>query len=405
MKQSKTRELTASQQALIGLLAKSVFHADFTPAPDTDWAAVLEEAIHQTVFSQVYAAAKDQLPAELRAAHAKRFFQSVTKNLNVILAHESVHTLLTGNGIPYVILKGCASAEFYEEPTLRSMGDVDLYVRKEDMERVRQLLLAEGYTQEVEDHQNHWAFRRDRIDVEVHWAVTGVPTADNEVILDYLKDLIETASERSVGDAHMVLPDAFHHGLVMLLHMVSHMTAGGIGLRHLLDWLAFQNSLSEEDFLACFEAPLKRIRLWRFTQVLAAVGERYFGCTPRAYSAEVPEALTRSLVLDLFDAGNFGAKDANRLNESKLLRNNETRQIDGKTGLGHLLSFINQRARTAMPAAKKHPILLPAAWVKVLVKRRRDVKAGIQPKLHLKQTLDGAKARQSVYEQLRLFEE
>lgn len=405
MNQPKNRELSASQQTLIGLLAKSVFHADFMPEHDSDWAAVLEEAIHQTVFPQVYAAAKEDLPADLRAAHGKRFFQSISKNLNVILAHGEIHRLLTENGVPYVILKGCASAEFYEEPTLRTMGDVDLYIRKEDLERVRQLLLADGYVQEVEDHPNHWAFRRDRIDAEVHWAVTGVPTADNEIILDYLKGLMETASERTVGETLMVLPDAFHHGLVMLLHMVSHMTAGGIGLRHLLDWLVFQNSMSERDFLACFEEPLKRIRLWRFVQVLAAVGERYYGCMPRAFGADVPEALARSLVLDLFDAGNFGSKDANRLNESKLLRNNETRQIDGKTGLRHLLSFINQRARAAMPAAGKHPILLPVAWVKVLIKRRRDVKAGIQPKLRLKQTLDGAKARQSVYEQLRLFEE
>ena len=405
MNQTTIRELTPSQRALIGLLAKSVFHAEYEPEPETDWTAVLEEAIHQTVFPQVYAAAKDLLPAELRTAHGKRFFQTASKNLNVILAHGEVHRLLAGHGVPYVILKGCASAEFYEEPTLRVMGDVDLYIHREDLERVRELLLKDGYTQEVEDHQNHWAFRRDRIDVEVHWAVTGVPTADNEVILRYLEGLIETASERTVGGEAMVLPDALHHGLVMLLHMVSHMTAGGIGLRHLLDWLVFQNSLSEEAFLACFEEPLKRIRLWRFVQVLAAVGERYFSCEPRAYGAEVPEELARSLVLDLFDAGNFGSKDADRLNQSKLLRNNETRQIDGKTGLGHLLAFINQRARTAMPAAKKHPILLPAAWVKVLIKRRQDVKAGIQPKLHLKQTLEGAKARQSVYEQLRLFEE
>lgn len=399
------RELTPSQQALIGLLAKSVFHAGYTPEPETDWAAVLEEAIHQTVFPQVYAAAMDLLPAELRATRGKRFFQTASKNLNVILAHGDVHRLLAGNGIPYVILKGCASAEFYEDPSLRVMGDVDLYIHKEDLEKVRQLLLAEGYTQEVEDHPNHWAFRRDRIDVEVHWAVTGVPTADSGIILDYLSELLETASERTVGGEAMVLPDALRHGLVMLLHMVSHMTAGGIGLRHLLDWLVFQNSMSEAEFLACFAEPLKRIRLWRFAQVLAAVGERYFHCAPRAYSADVPEELARSLVLDLFDAGNFGTKDANRLNESKLLRDNETRQIDGKSGLRHILVFVNQRARAVMPAAQKHPILLPAAWVKVLAKRRRDVKAGIQPKLHWKQTLDGARARQTVYEQLRLFEE
>ena len=87
MNQPILRELSPSQKTLIGLLAKAVFHADYTPGSETDWTAVLEEAVEQTVFPQVFAAVREELPADLRKTYEKRFFQSVSKNLNVIHAH------------------------------------------------------------------------------------------------------------------------------------------------------------------------------------------------------------------------------------------------------------------------------------------------------------------------------
>ncbi len=405
MNQPLKRELTASEQVLLRLLGQSVFRSGARPEGEVDWPAVMRESIHQTVFPQVYAAARDGLSDSVRGVLEKRFFQAVTKNLNIIEAHHRIHTLFSGEGIPYTILKGCASASYYPEPSLRMMGDVDVYIRRPDLDRVRKLLLENGCTQQLKDHPNHWVFEMDGIEVEVHWAVTGVPTADNGRILELLSDLIETSSEQTVCERNMCLPDPFHHGLVMLLHMVSHMTAGGVGMRHLLDWLVFMFSMSREDFLRLFEQPLRQIRLWHFVKVLGAIGARYFSCPEWEDCRGIPEELTRDLILDLLNGGNFGNKDPDRLNQSKLLRDNETRRVDGGSGFGHAFSFLNQRARTVMPSAGKCPLLLPIAWVRVLIRRSRDVRAGKQPKLRLKKTIAGAKQRQSVYEQLRLFEE
>lgn len=405
MNQPLKCELTAAQQVLLRLLAHAVFQADAIPEGDADWPAVLRESIQQTVFPQVYAAAADVLPDAIRGALEKRYFQALTKNLNIIDAHHRIHTLLSGAGIPYTVLKGCASGAYYPEPSLRMMGDVDVYVRRTDLERVRQLLLENGCTQEITDHPNHWVFRMNGVEVEVHWAVTGVPAADDGTIAAFLSDLIETSSVRRVCEQEVCLPDDFHHGLVILLHTVSHMTAGGVGLRHLLDWLVFQFSMTEEVFLHLFEEPLRQIRLWRFVQVLGAVGARFFSCPAWESCAGIPEELTLDLILDLFEGGNFGNKNPDRLNQSKLLRNNETRQVKGGSGFGHAFAFLNQRAKALMPAAERHPILLPIAWIRVLIRRNRDVKTGKQPKLRLKKTITGAKQRQNVYEQLRLFEE
>ena len=97
-------------------------------------------------------------------------------------------------------------------------------------------------------------------------------------------------------------------------------------------------------------------------------------------------------------------KNADRLNQSKLLRDNESRQIDGRSGFSHALRFLNQRARTRFPAAKRCPLLLPVGWASVLLARARDIRAGRQSRLRLHSTLRGARSRERLYEQLHLFE-
>ena len=404
MLDDSSRTFDAVQTAVIRLLSAQVFGTNGSVQEPAAWKKIFKEAEQQSVFAQVYSAAEPGLPAELKQGYATRFYQHVANNLRVIHAHGQVHKLFAEAGIPYVVLKGCASARFYPDPQLRAMGDVDIYVHRADLEKTDGLLNQAGYTGIDKDHPNHWCYRKDGIELELHWAVTGVPGTGNQEILAYLENLIETGMPDSVQGQAMQLPDAFHHGIVILLHTVSHLTAGGVGLRHLLDWVVVQNSMPEETFCKLFRGPLSTIGLWQFARALTAVGVRYFSAPERAYCAGVSESLTAELLADILEGGNFGHKDRDRLNQSKLLRNIETRKVDGKSSLHQTIVFLNQRARAVMPVTEKAPVLLPAGWAKVLIKRARNVRTGKQPKLRLKRTIQGAKARRSVYEQLRLFE-
>ena len=48
-----------------------------------------------------------------------------------------------------------------------------------------------------------------------------------------------------VDNAYAV-PSDLHHGLILLLHNASHMTAGGIGLRHLCDWAVYMERMTDD---------------------------------------------------------------------------------------------------------------------------------------------------------------
>lgn len=61
-----------------------------------------------------------------------RFQKHYANTLHVIHAHHVVHQQLTESGIPDLVIKGRASAAFCPEPELRAMGDVDIFVKREN---------------------------------------------------------------------------------------------------------------------------------------------------------------------------------------------------------------------------------------------------------------------------------
>ena len=68
------------------------------------------------------------------------------------------------------------------------------------------------------------------------------------VVRSYLQDLLEKSHVAEELSFPVRVPSDFHHGLVMLLHLSSHLMGAGIGIRHLCDWALFLNSIEEKNF-------------------------------------------------------------------------------------------------------------------------------------------------------------
>lgn len=94
----------------------------------------------------------------------------IASNMQVSYEHTELHNLLTQNSIPYVILKGVASASYYPNPILRTMGDVDFLINSADFPRVASLLESIGFEKATEDDGEgiHIAFHRDDSTWEMH---------------------------------------------------------------------------------------------------------------------------------------------------------------------------------------------------------------------------------------------
>ena len=341
------------------------------PRISADIFAVLEEAKAQTVFTGVFPFFRAELQQSGQGgfvAAQEIFFGNVIKNTNNFMEHDELNKLMTKNDIPYCTLKGLASAYYYPDPSLREMGDVDYLVQETDFEKAKQAALNAGFAIDHGDEPDgiHIAFKREPMSIwEQHRTINGIPNGEvGENIQSEIDRTIKTSGQITLDGVICRIPDAFHHGLIMLLHVASHMTSEGIGLRHLCDWAVFANRLGNDGFDELFEEKLTRFGLWKFAQILTLVSEKYLGIAHMewAQNPEVTDEHLEAVMEDIMNGGNFGKKDLNRYREIKYISNRGERTVDNKNVVDQVFGTLNQKTCSDYPWIKKHKVFLPIGW-------------------------------------------
>jgi hypothetical protein len=403
--------VTDTQKQLMNFIATALFSKPLELLESVDWDELYQEAMAQTMLPTVFPVAKEWMPEEARPMWKRMSDQILMSNMMVSIDHVELRNLMTSNGIPYVILKGLASSSYYQEPLLRCMGDVDFMVRKEDMERADKLILESGFVPHDGSFIHHVEYHRDAKTVghasnwEMHHEVNGIPTGPiGEIIRTYFDDFFETAVDYAEGNGTVKIPDAFHHGMVLLLHTAHHMTSEGVSLRHLCDWLVFADRIPEDEFVSIFEERLKAVGLWSFAQQLTLCGIRYLGCPPKSWAGEVDESLLEAMICDIGNSGNFGRKDANREQQVKYIVANEGERTVGNQGMfRRMLIRIDRKTLRECDFVKKMPGLRPLGWVWMCIRFCWDFLRG-EKQFERKETLDNAAWRIGVYREFHLFE-
>lgn len=394
--------MTDSQRIILQLLSKALFGRE-AEIQNQDWVAVLEEAKNQAVV-QLVDSVLDKNLLTTSEAHAWKQAASADIANNIRIGHN--HSLLHEwmGDIPYVILKGAASASYYPKPTYRSMGDVDFLVKSEDLDRAGKVLENNGLKPWNQEHISHIVYRGPRMHYEMHFNIAGTPNgAAGDLVREYTKDIFEEAQEKEVVNGIAMLPSSFHHGLILLLHTCHHLTGEGVGLRHLCDWAVFENSFSEDEFRELFEEKLKALGLWRFAQILTRVSIKYLGADERPW-AVADDSLVDALMNDILVGGNFGKKDKIRSTQTMLISDRGKDGVGKTSMIEQFFKSANQIVYQKWPATKKNKLLLPIGWGFFGGRRAIRELTGKREKTDVKSLVDGAEQRRELYSQLHLYE-
>lgn len=117
-----------------------------------DWTAVLRCGTRHVVAQMLYVSIGD-LPQELRpppevVQHLRALYLHVyAQNTALLLYLRAVLDALETAGLQAMVLKGAALAEwFYGDIALRQMSDLDILIRREDLDRARRVLRDFGCT-------------------------------------------------------------------------------------------------------------------------------------------------------------------------------------------------------------------------------------------------------------------
>ncbi len=365
--------ITKEQSVLFNLVGHNLFSMPLNFDSVIDWGAVINESIAQSVSLLAF---KDfrELPLDEKTAELLQKFlkKCAIANVSCFKGHEYVHNMMTKNGITYCIIKGAASSYYYPDPLLRNMGDVDFYVPSEHIDKARELFLAEGFECDENDNDHHYGFEKGNMRLELHFVPSLILGEEmRPIFLEYWSDLCDKASLVKDVFSEYVLPSAFHHGLILLTHFISHLTNVGIGLRHLCDWAVFANGFSEQEFVSLFQNELKRVGLWRLAQIISLAAVKHLGMPHKEWMGE-DYATADALIEDVVLGGNFGRRQKGRSLE--LLFVSRFKSADSKKNrITHAFSYMNAIIRHNWKAAKRCPLLYPVGWVyfsmRFLVKR------------------------------------
>ena len=212
---------------LFDLLKASLFTND--PVHISDRQAVFNEMKNQSIAA---------LPGEWLKTHPidpewRRYcLLQQSQWVRVMFAQDEIIRLLEDHSIPFVIIKGAAAAMYYPYPILRSMGDVDLLVKRADMERTAELLEANGFTltHEKRTDLHHYSYSKNDISIELHRRL-GVVDNEDEELLKLFEDGIDNRIWQVIEGEYKVpvLPPHLN-GLVLIFHINQHLRSG-LGLR------------------------------------------------------------------------------------------------------------------------------------------------------------------------------
>ncbi|MBQ3527177.1 MAG: nucleotidyltransferase family protein [Clostridia bacterium] len=406
--------MSKEQQALCMMLSESLFNNLVVIDNNVDWKNLLRESKSQSVTPIVfgnlhYLDSIIQVPEEIKAEINKAVETKVMQNIRVRHSHGYLHKLMSDAGIKYCILKGVASAHYYSQPILRNMGDVDFYVDRKDVDAVKHLLFDEGFELDSDDggeHGHHMVFRKKGMHLELHFEIAGIPKGDvGELIRGYCTDIIETASETTEEYVTYNNPDAFHHGLVMILHMQHHMTIEGIGLRHLCDWAVFVNSFKNNEFSELFKDKLSSVGLWRFAVIMSIVAAKLILMPEQRWMGEIEisDDTVEAIAEDIMLGGNFGRKQGSRKYES-LTITVAGRDGKNKSKIVRMFESLNKIVVGHWPIVRKITFLYPVGWIYFVLRFFILLLVGKRNVPDFIGSFKGSDRRSEIYSKLGLFE-
>ena len=385
-------EIKDYQKSLLSICSHALF-SECVIEPSLD-AAVIDEAAKQTVLSLITGDLKDNSKAKFKALNI------AAKNMLIKNEHILLDKIMREATIPYVVLKGCASSAYYPEPILRTMGDVDFLVAPSDVVRACDALEKNGFTTNSKKTGLHYSYTKGNSVFELHFGINGIPKSEQgDIIKSYFTDIFEKSVQCAEG---FMVPSHFHHGLIILLHMVSHLVSEGFGLRHLCDWAVFVSDFQENEFVEMFKEPLINVGLWKAAKLMTACSVKYLGAPNKEFAEDIDDELIDALIEDIFTGGNFGYKQEGRSQQIKFIGERENRTVNNKTVMEQLFSTVNYKAKNTR-IVRKSSLLLPLGWCEVALKYFILLFKGERNINNFSENIKTAKVRKRTYSKIELF--
>ena len=285
---------------------------------------------------------------------AELYYQSIAMSFNKVTMFELISQKLSENKIPHMPVKGWYIRTLYPIPELRTFGDIDILINKQDREKANEIFIENGYALK-DNWEPTYSYDKGALKCEVHTELMDSDIGKGEQVISYFSDALSTAQQES---GERFSPQKELHLMYLFCHLAKHLYTGGAGIRMYMDIALFVKAHSDTlDFKKIYEDS-KTLHLDRFFKTVVFACCEWFKIDLPFEINDVKSDSLDDLKKYTFSADLFGkTRDKSIIS----LRNDES----GSKGsvLKDTLFPSAQKIEERYKFVKGRKYLLPAAWI------------------------------------------
>ena len=309
-----------------------------------DWYAIHEEAFSHQIHAMLYPLFVEPesqyiLDSKLLSLWQRETFFIANKQIQHIQQICTVLETFFQLEIPVIALKGLILRDLYPQPFLRTMGDADILIHIEDLDRVKSLLFKFGYFEGCTTLRHVSFYHKDFPSIGVHWALTEHADHSRKENLD--DSIWEDANETTILDTPVLTLCPEDQIIHLLQTMAGHMQSNGFGLRQLCDLVLY---IEANKNIINWEAINQYIETYSIRRFALSI----FITCKKLFNMEIPHHINydqalettpyiESLIDDILNAGVYGRKTEERGYNNKILHYiDETHSNNARKALSFL---------------------------------------------------------------------
>ncbi len=223
-----------------------------------------------------------------------------------------LYRALSDKGFRPIVLKGIVCRSMYGELCdHRPSGDEDLLIKASEFNSIWKILEEQGYytNKKLTDsnlkklHEISFWGKNTKLHIELHLSPIGHENDLRSQMDKYFSNVQENYRELNINGITVRTMNHTDHFLFLVFHSFMHFTAGGLGVRQMLDILLYYEQFCSELDMDYLEKAFKETHTSPFIADLIYLGNKYLGFDlPQLFSPNCPE----DLISDILGCGAFG---------------------------------------------------------------------------------------------------
>lgn len=305
---------------------------------------------------------------EIKAKFMHEYDRTVMSMLSREASALQVCKQLQQLSIKHILFKGMIVSATYPVPSLRTYGDVDIVIPADEVDRLREYMISQGYEHSLADAGVVNVYVKNREHYEFHKNLNVSNLTDKS----YFEKLWDNTFER---DGCTLEFERNFHLCYLITHLEKHVYGSGAGLRMYLDIVFYLKKYADSLDLIRVREDLIKLGLGTFFNTVLYLCNKWFELPVPEWVVPLKDEVYENMCRFTFSGGVFGDQSAEKIAENALRHNMSMGKKNAR------LHFLLERffppfseLERMYPKFRGKRILAPFAWTNHIFRFFKDKK-------------------------------